>query len=145
MQPDLPANPYARPLSSRAYVALVGVAVVLSLVVGLALTAERWVPHNKAVKEALAAFIAPYQELFLASLPGDDADEYVVFLTDSADPAQVRHFLRGAGMQRVQRTGIFPGTVVVRLGAAGPAGLDRLRAQPFVRLTVRNAGLFFCH
>ena len=144
MQPDLPVNPYARPLGARAYGALAVAALVLAMGVGLALTAERWV-HHKAVKQALAAFIAPYQELFLASLPGKDAAEYVVFLTDAADPAQVGRFLAAESIRRVPREGIFPGTIVVTLERAAPAALERLRAQPFVRLTVRNQGVFFCH
>jgi hypothetical protein len=144
MQPDLPVNPYARPLSPRAYGALALAALVLAVGVGLALTAERWV-HQRAVKQALAAFIAPYQELFLASLPGEQAAEYVVFLTDAADPAQMERFLAAESIRRVPREGIFPGTVVVTLKGAAPAALERLRAQPFVRLTVRNQGVFFCH
>ena len=144
MQPELPANPYARPLSVRAYGALAAAVLLMAVVVGLALTADRWM-HDKAVKEALAVFIAPYQELFLASLPGDDAAEYVVFLTDGADRVQVDRFLAAESIQRVPRQGIFPGTLVVKLGRAAPDALQALRAQPFVRLTVRNQGVFFCH
>jgi hypothetical protein len=145
MQPDLPANPYARPLSHRAYAALLMVAVGLGLAVVLALTAETWVPHQRAVKLALAAIIAPYQELFLASLPGEGGAEYVVFLRDNAQPAQVQAYLASEGFQRVERQGIFANTVVVKQGNADRDALERLRGQSFVRLTVRNEGVFFCH
>lgn len=145
MLPELPADPYARPLGRRWYAAFTVLAVVLAALVGAALTAEHWVTDRRAFKETLATFFSAYEELFLASLPGDDAAEYVVFLHDGAQPADVERFLAAKGWQRVARAGIFPGTVVVTLGRAGPDGLQRLRNAPFARLVVRNQGVFFCH
>lgn len=145
--PQRPSGyPYDRPLGRPALVALTAFAAALAALMTLALTADHWVPRRKAFKEALAAIVAPYQVLYDASLPGDTAnEEYVIFLQDGADRAQVQRFLAARHIQRVNRIGIFPGTVVVKISRAHPGDLNWLRAQPFVRLTVRNSGLFFCH
>jgi hypothetical protein len=126
------------------------VALGLGLAVGAALLAERGalgrgLLERKQVKEALAFLMEPYQELFLAGLPGDEAVEYVVFLDGEAEPADVARFFAAQDAVRFDREGSLPGTVVVTLAEGGVGGLERLRAQPFVRLTVRNQGLFFCH
>jgi hypothetical protein len=146
MQSPLPSNPYARPLSARAYAWLVAVATVLALLAALAFVIDQGLAGNRrAVKEVAAAFIAPYQELFLASLPGEEEAEYVVFLTADADAAAVDRFLAGGAVQRIEREGLFDGLMVVKQSGAGPEGLERLRAQPWVKFTVRNQGVFFCH
>jgi hypothetical protein len=140
-----PANPYARPLGPRAYLALAAVALLLAGAVGAALTAERWMGDRKAFKLALATFIAPYQELYLASLPGADGTEYVIFLRAGTADAEVSRVLAAEGLQRVEREGIFPGTVVVRAAPGQSDAARRLREQPFVKLMVRNGGVYFCH
>jgi hypothetical protein len=146
MQTPASSNPYARPLSARTYAWLVALALVLSALATLAFLIDQGlVGDRRVVKEAAAAFIAPYQELFLASLPGAEDAEYVVFLAPNSDPAAIERFLATGAVRRVQREGIFSDVIVVKQGAARPEGLKRLRAQPWVKFTVRNQGVFFCH
>lgn len=144
MPADPSLSPYARPLSRRWYLALAAVAVVMAGLLGAALTAEHWVPDRRAFKATVAALLIPYQELFLASLPGEDAAEYVVFVSPGARPAEVDAFFAAQRAVRFDREGSLPGTIVVRL-TGGRAGLDALKAQPFVKLAVRNQGVYFCH
>lgn len=145
MRMDSSPSPYAQPLGRRWYVAIAVTALAVTGLLVAALTAEHWLPERRAFKQTLAALLVPYQELFLAGLPGAEAAEYVVFLQPDATPEDVERFLARAGMQSVPREGIFPGTVVITLGTAGREGLEVLRNQPFVKLAVRNQGVFFCH
>lgn len=145
MPPDPSYNPYAQPLGRGWYVAFIGALLAMALLVAGALTAERWMPHDRVFKETLAAFVAPWQELFLASLPGEESAEYVIFLAGNHTPEDVAPYLAAEGFAEVEREGIFTGVMVVTLGTADRGALERLRGQPFVRMLVRNQGVFFCH
>jgi hypothetical protein len=141
--PSLP--PSARPLARRRMAVLVGAGLLAGLLVAGALAGDRWLADRAEWQRAASAFIAPYQELFLASLPGAEAAEYVVFLGNDADPAAVERFF--ASQQRVQRLRepTLAGLLIVTLAGDHAEALELLRAQPFVRLAVRNQGVFFCH
>lgn len=141
--PDSSFNPYARPLGRGWSIAFAGMALGVALLLVAAMTVERWWPDRRAFKAGLAAMLAPYQELYLASLPGEDGAEYVVFLSEGVVPDDVRRQLAGQSAIRYERDGALAGTVVVTL--PGSDGLSLLQRQSYVRFAVRNTGLFFCH
>jgi hypothetical protein len=69
----------------------------------------------------------------------------VVFLGNDADPAAVERFFASQQQVRPLREPTLAGLLIVTLAGDHAEALELLRAQPFVRLAVRNQGVFFCH
>lgn len=112
---------------------------------GAALPASAWDAARAVAKGAFAEFLATYEEIYGLNALEAGTQEYVIFLSGDSDPARYRAFFAAEPGLRFDREGGLPGTLVVTLLGRSRAPLERLNAQPFVKLAVRNRGAFFCH
>ena len=96
-------------------------------------------------KRGFAALLDTYEEMYARSVAEAGLSEYVIFLRGDDDPAAYRAYFSAEPAWRLEREGGLPGTLVVTLLGDPREGMERLRAQPFVQLAVRNRGALFCH
>lgn len=142
---DWADNRRRRPLS-RAWIAgIVAGALCLGLLYAALPAADGMLAWRKAGKQMLAVLIAPYLEMLSVSVPIGGEVEYVIFLRDPHDETARDRFLAHQAGLRFLREGTLAGTLVVSVKTPAAEPLAMLRQQPWVRLTVRNQGLFFCH
>ena len=134
--------PQARGRSARRWVG-VGIVLLLAGVLGHA-TGLTEVAQT-AAKRGFAAFLDTYAELYAMSAQEAGTAEYVIFLAEEDNPAAYQAFFAAESSVRFEREGGLPGTLVVTLLGDPKVGLERLKAQPFVQMALRNRGALFCH